>query len=320
MANDDPILNFIDSLPVQGMSLGNKVILLTVVLSVILAAIMTLISVYSSSRKGGAKAGGNGHQMRYQALKNDEDKSMAIKIDLDALYIAQENTEEAHNRGKLSSGSYYKLIKLYDTEIKVLENKLSEMGESYNQDEFDAAEEVQEVVSEFEDLTQAVPANKPPARTADPFMPKVQTPPVIPPVTAKTDVKKTAPAPESFQPQVPTVAESKAPPMPGGKPVAPPPPSGKVSIPPPPSAKPAAPPVSQKSSIPSPASIKPSIPSPQKPDQVTSVSPFEAQNPMAGQQEDKDKFAQSTSIAALRSDMLRELARLRKYIDEGEDE
>ena len=309
MANEDPVLNFIESLPVQGMTLGNKVVIFTTVVTVLLAAVLTTIATWRKGVKSGN--GKVSQQMKFATLKNEDDRIMAMKIELDALYIAHENTEEAHNRGKLTSSSYYKLLKLYDTEIKVIESKLSDSGHIYNENEFESPEEVKEVVNEFEDLAkQVTPKNeKVDVRDLDPFAPKVQTPPVIPPIQDSPKPVTQSP-PVQAPAQVPQ-GKVNIPPSPGKANI--PTPSGtKVNIPPPPTAG--------KPSIPTPSSPKTAIPSPQKPDQLSSVSPFEAQNPLEGTEENKDKFAQSTSIAALRSDMLRELARLRKYIHEGEEE
>lgn len=87
-------------------------------------------------------------------------------------------------------------------------------------------------------------------------------------------------------------------------------------------------PAPEKPSIPKPDAPSAQIPSPGSPpggqsQKPAAANPFQSVNPMAKQAETPDdeegKFAKSTSIAALRSDMLRELARLKKYIDEGEE-
>jgi hypothetical protein len=158
----------------------------------------------------------------------------------------------------------------------------------------------------------------PPPKAAPPAQPAAS-----PPAAEQMKAPSPKPPPPSSQEAQPPAKSAAPPPSPVKveTPVKPQPVSTKVEKPPPPQK------VEKKAPAPSPppSSVKKMPPPPAKPeiaptDDVRVATPIAAQQPMKVESEEGEEkiFAKSTSIAALRMDMLRELARLKKLISEDD--
>ncbi len=160
----------------------------------------------------------------------------------------------------------------------------------------------------------------PPPQAAPPAQPAASS---APPAAEQMKAPSPKPPPPSSQEAQPPAKSAAAPPSPVkvATPVKPQPIPTKVEKPPPPQK------VKKKAPAPSPppSSVKKMPPPPAKPeiapvDDVQVATPIAAQQPMKVESEEGEEkiFAKSTSIAALRMDMLRELARLKKLISDDD--
>jgi len=238
---------------------------------------------------------------------------------------AQRALSDAHKKKEVSEAIFGRLSVRYASDVKKIEDEIEKTTREAEVSQLE--EELKKMQGDYLskikgeekiEITPSTPSTAPPAPPGSapaPPMPAAPTPtlverkPAKPKKEKKKKDKKAAVTPPT--PTIPTPTPTPTPTMPGR--AAPPPPPGvtktppatAVPSPPMPTAPPGAP---AASSIPA-----PTIPTPRPPGTgapAPAVAP-----PVAGEGEG-DLFAKSTSIAALRKEMLKELDRLKKFMSE----
>ncbi len=225
-----------------------------------------------------------------------------LKIEKVKFEAAQQALSNGHRKKEISESVFGRLSVRYSSDVKKIEDEIEKTAREAEVSQLE--EELKKMQGDYLskikgeekiDVPSAIPATAPPA-------PPVAVKPVKPP---KKRRKGKAVA-------TPTAPPSPAAPPVTGKPAPPPPPSvGKT---PPPTAIPSPPmptPIPTGAPATTPSIPAPTVPTP-KPPGVTAPS---AAVPAGGEGEG-DLFAKSTSIAALRKEMLKELDRLKKFMSE----
>ena len=289
------------------------------------------------------------------SFNDSRDMLSTLKIEVAGAESSLKKLAKEKELGEISGEAFNYLNERYNNHVNEISNKMNEMIKSSIQastgeidegididhrlSDEDMADIEADLQKQLLDLEADDDFLKPTHRAKTPISevykesPKeVVTPPVkpteaLPVAPAPSKVASKAPAP---MPAPPTKTSVEAPAPPSGKVVQPAeiPAPGKVKIPPrkaktapapvaPPPKKVAPAPVAPpKQKIPPPPakSEKLKIPPSQQPSAISAQQPMKVQS----QDEDEKIFAKSTSIAALRMDMLRELARLKKLISDDD--
>lgn len=301
MAERDQILNLLDSLPIPGMELGIKVLVFSFLLAVILAIIFAWLTTRSKTATV-ASTPTTHSRTTVLNLTHPKDKIVKLQSELIGVKHAKNFIKDAEADELISNSGILKIQKYYDAEITQIEAKLHELG-------YTPSSPTTEEEDELEDITKDLESRL--SSDNDFYSTPTPNPNMVPAV------------PEAQTP-LPSASSVPTPAVPTLKAVAPP----KTSIPTPASipspTKPAATPAPvTKASIPAPTKVP--VPKPGTPTKVPVAKPRVPTSPVApvapkvSEKADGDKFAKTTSIAALRSDMLRELAKLKQYIDEGDN-
>lgn len=239
---------------------------------------------------------------------------------------AQRALSDAHKKKEVSEAIFGRLSVRYASDVKKIEDEIEKTTREAEVSQLE--EELKKMQGDYLskikgeekiEVTPSTPSSAPPAPpmpavgsapappmpTPTPIAPKPAKPPKQKKVKKKKKDKKgvTPPTPPTPAP-TPSVSGTAAPPPPPG--VTSTPPGTAVPAPPMPSPLPGAP--ASTPSIPA-----PTVPTP-KPPGLGAPAPAVAP-PAAGEGEG-DLFAKSTSIAALRKEMLKELDRLKKFMSE----
>jgi len=224
-----------------------------------------------------------------------------LKIEKAKFEAAQQALSSSHRKKDISESVFGRLSVRYASDVKKVEDEIEKTAREAEVSQLE--EELKKMQGDYLskikgeekiDIPSATPATAPPA-------PPVAIKPVKTPKKRKRGkAVATPPAPPS--PAAPPVTGKAAPPPPPGVGKTPPPtaiPSPPMPTPIPPGAPATTP------SIPA-----PTVPTPKPPGVVT--PPAAA----SGGEGEGDLFAKSTSIAALRKEMLKELDRLKKFMSE----
>ncbi|MHA2031545.1 MAG: hypothetical protein ACW99Q_19375 [Candidatus Kariarchaeaceae archaeon] len=259
------------------------------------------------------------------SFEDSRDMLASLKVEITGAESSISQLGIFKNSGDISDDAYTLLHTQYSTEVTKLTNKMNEMlkADIVSSSTGEIAEgmsddDMMDIEADLEKQLQGLEDE------GDFLAPRTRKRGRIVDAPTPTSVKTTVTEPKHEKVEVVN-------PPPPTQPVAPPPEKPATSAPPPtkigeatpvpstgapsPSPPPAAIPPPAPSAVPPPPS-KPSDPSTELP----SSAPQAAQ-PMKVESSEPEKekiFAKSTSIAALRMDMLRELARLKKLINEDE--
>ncbi|MHA1707653.1 MAG: hypothetical protein ACTSX6_09190 [Candidatus Heimdallarchaeaceae archaeon] len=225
-----------------------------------------------------------------------------LKIEKAKFVAAQKALSESHRKKEISETIFGRLSVRYASDVKKIEDaiekttrevEVSQLEEELKKMQGDYLSKIkgEEAIS----TTAAVPTTAPPA----------------PPVTKKKEKRKRK-AEKLAPPTPPTPTTTPSTPPPPSKTTPPPPPGISSSAPPTTVPSPPTPQTVPKAPTPvgSPSIPAPSMPAP-KPPGVTTPAPTTGATEGEG-----DLFAKSTSIAALRKEMLKELDRLKKFMSE----
>ena len=239
---------------------------------------------------------------------------------------AQRALSDAHKKKEVSEAIFGRLSVRYASDVKKIEDEIEKTTREAEVSQLE--EELKKMQGDYLskikgeeriEVTPSTPTTAPPAPPGSAPTPPMPAAPVTPaptpvaptpakPKKEKKEKKKkekkvaTPPTPPTPAP-TPTMPGKTAPPPPPG--VTSTPPATAVPSPPMPTPPPGAP--ASTPSIPAPTVPTPKPPGP--------VAPAPAVAPPAGEGEG-DLFAKSTSIAALRKEMLKELDRLKKFMSE----
>ncbi|TFG11062.1 hypothetical protein EU534_00195 [Candidatus Heimdallarchaeota archaeon] len=236
---------------------------------------------------------------------------------------AQRALSDAHKKKEVSEAIFGRLSVRYASDVKKIEDEIekttreaevSQLEEELKKMQGDylskiKGEEKIEVAPSTPATTPPPPpgtAPAPPMPAPTPITPTPAAPEPTKPKKEKRRGKKAAPTPPTptTPAPTPTMPGKTAPPPPPG--VTSTPPSSSVPSPPMPIAPPGAP--ATTPTIPA-----PTVPTPKPPG---TGAPTPAVAPPATGEGEGDLFAKSTSIAALRKEMLKELDRLKKFMSE----
>ncbi|MCK5140776.1 MAG: hypothetical protein KAQ70_01155 [Candidatus Heimdallarchaeota archaeon] len=221
-----------------------------------------------------------------------------LKIEKAKFLGAQRALSDAHKKKEIGEGIFTRLSVRYTSDVKKIEDEIEKTAR-----EAEVSQLEQELKKMQGDYLSKIKGEE-----------KIETPAAIP--TTAPPAPPTKPVKEKKvkkeKKRKKDVATPPTPPMPTSSPAAPPSPPMPPSIgkTPPPTAIPSPPmPTAPKSGAGTPSIPAPSMPTPKPP--APAVSPSSPQEGGEG-----DLFAKSTSIAALRKEMLKELDRLKKFMSE----
>jgi len=238
---------------------------------------------------------------------------------------AQRALSDAHKKKEVSEAIFGRLSVRYASDVKKIEDEIekttreaevSQLEEELKKMQGDYLSKIKgEEKIEVAPSTPATTPPPPPGTATAPPMPK---PTPVTPAPTPAAPKPAKPKKEKKKRGKKGVATPPTPTMPAptptmpGKTAAPPPPPGVTSTPPattvPSPPMPTAPPGAQTTT--------PNIPAPTVPTPRPPGAPAPAVAPPAAGEGEGDLFAKSTSIAALRKEMLKELDRLKKFMSE----
>jgi len=283
------IVDWFQNLPPLGLDAGVKMIIYLAVIFTILSTLIVFLTT-KAYRKG------KGPSLLDLDLESDipapadipsSERIAILKIEKAKFEAGQRALSDAHRKKEISESIFGRLSVRYAGDVKKIEDEIEKTTREAEVSQLE--EELKKMQGDYlskikGEETIAVPTPTP-----------TEAPPA-PPKKRKKGAPEAAPTPPA--PPIPTPTPSAAPPPPT---VGKTPPATAVPTPPMPTAPPKAPP---------PPSAAPSIPAPS----VPTPKPPSA-TPSAGEGEG-DLFAKSTSIAALRKEMLKELDRLKKFMSE----
>ena len=216
-----------------------------------------------------------------------------LKIEKTKFEAAQQALSNTHRKKEISESVFGRLSVRYASDVKKIEDEIEKTAREAEVSQLE--EELKKMQGDY--LSKIKGEEKIDVPSTTPV-----TAPPAPPVAVKPPKRKR---------KGKAVATPAAPPVTGK--AAPPPPPGVGKIPPP-TAIPSPPmptPIPTGAPVTTPSIPAPTVPTP-KPPSVT-AAPVVA--PVGGEGEG-DLFAKSTSIAALRKEMLKELDRLKKFMSE----
>lgn len=221
-----------------------------------------------------------------------------LKIEKAKFLGAQRALSDAHKKKEIGESIFTRLSVRYTSDVKKIEGEIEKTAREAEVSQLE--QELKKMQGDYlskikgEEIIETpatIPTTAPPAPPTKPVKEKK--------VKKEKKRKKAAAAPST-------------PPMPTSAPAAPPSPPMPPAIgkTPPPTAIPSPPmPTAPKSGVGTPSIPAPSMPTPKPP--APAIAP--SSTPEGGE---GDLFAKSTSIAALRKEMLKELDRLKKFMSE----
>ncbi len=295
----------IDLLPPEGLDEYSKTFLYASAFVLVLSSLLARFSSGAGSSSGNlreARSAGDPSRAAPPSSEDPLDIIGALKIEKSANEAALGSLRSTYDRGELSESVHDRLFEFYSTRVQRLEDELARYESELN---------LIDIEQRLRDLNDTEPEAAP-----TPEIPSTTPAPAAP--------TPAAPTPDAPTPAAP-VAVAPTPPAP--TPAAPTPAAPVAVAPTPPAPTPAAPTPPMPSSIPSPVSTPsaPTPPAPSAPPQPPASIPSAPSTPSMPQTPDlpddddaEGVFAKSTSIAALRMEMLRELARLKKFMSDQE--
>ena len=243
---------------------------------------------------------------------NKQDNLTSIQIELTGLEASLSALDEMKNSNSITNKVFNTLSKSLIAKIGILSEKLpsrepEEITQSTEIDEdFDFDDELEKLLELDEEDDGFLKTPELPKAMPTPGIPKASSSP--PKAMPKPGIPKASSSPPKTMPKpsIPKTSLAPEPPKAMPKPSTP-----KTSLAPePPKAMP-------KPSIPKTPSASKAMPKPS----MTIASPqAKVPSKSTNTESDEKMFAKSTSIAAIRMDMLRELARLKKLIKEDQDQ
>ncbi len=318
----------LNALPPEGVSVGMKAFIIFGIFAVVLAIVFSKFFVSKGRRTQTSGKPSSAFSIA-TSLTIDQDRAIAYQAEKEALEDMLEFIEEAREENLISTSGFVKAKKLIQGDILLLQQSLEELASKPGIILLE--EKVEE--EDFSDLEADLQSRL----EQDPFVPRrTKTVKEIFETSKSTPVQQSAPAPQPPArssipaPQPPARSSIPAPQPPAQSSIPAPQPPARSSIPapqPPARSSIPAPQPPTQSSTPTPQPpARSSIPAPQPPTKASIPTPQPPAMPSATQPSiqkahaDDSKFAKTTSIAALRMDMLKELARLKKYINEEEEQ
>jgi len=275
------------------------------------------------------------------SFEDTKDKLSSMKIEVRGAEAALTRLNELYQQEELSETAYSQLSSEYSDRVEVLTDQINEMlhsdiqthsgevSEGISDDEINALEaDLEQQLMDLDDDDSFLkprpkrnineifdePKSNQPSTPATPAARQPMSQPSQPSVPStkpqSESEKKRVPMPPP--PGKPKQTQSTSPPPTSSSPATSVPPAKNKSVPmPPPPKKTSAPPPPRKSESQA-SQPKATAPGASKP--LSAAQPMKVQS-----EDDEGMFAKSTSIAALRMDMLRELARLKKLIPEDQE-
>ena len=237
---------------------------------------------------------------------------------------AQRALSDAHKKKEVSEAIFGRLSVRYASDVKKIEDEIEKTTREAEVSQLE--EELKKMQGDYLskikgeekiEVTPSTPSTAPPAPPGVAPAPPMPAPTPITPAPTPAAPKPAKPKKEKKKkgkkadtpPTPPTPAPTPS--MPGK--TAPPPPPG-VTATPPATAVPSPPmPTAPTAPAPTPTIPAPTVPTPKPPGPGV---PAPAVAPPASGEGEGDLFAKSTSIAALRKEMLKELDRLKKFMSE----
>ncbi len=350
--------DLLSQLPPQGITIGMKALLYAGILTIILTVLFTWIfsRKYKSSTSSSHSNEPALHSLSVK-LANEDDKIAALKAEKKGMELIIDELTQAKNTGLLATSSYVKLKRGYDTDLLLIQQKIEDLSvnedilsdqlrprhhrgsdddELFDEDLSDLEADLQSRLTSDDPLFPSALRDKQSgsaSTVASGNTPKTTQVKNIPAPAKSSDLRADAmniPAPVKSSIPAPTKKSSNTPSATTSIPA-----PTKSSIPAPPTKSSATPsattsiPAPTKSSIPAPTKsnipppTKNSIPAPTRSSSedlnIPSAKLPDLSTTIESDENEPGKFAKSTSIAALRMDMLKELARLKKYISEDEE-
>ncbi|MHA1868211.1 MAG: hypothetical protein ACTSXD_09215 [Candidatus Heimdallarchaeaceae archaeon] len=281
------ILDWIDKLPPLIDDNGLKLLIYLIIIFAIITAVIVHFSTKGEYRSSGG--------LTLKELDFDisrpisdiapEERIEILKIEKEKFIAARKALTDSYKRKKLSDTIFERLSVRYASDLKKIEDEIERTEKEAEVSQLE--EELKKMQGDY--LAKIAGETK--VETTP------STAPTTPPPTAPTAPSTSAPTPvtppKTVTPPTPTAPSTSAP-----TPVTPP----KTVTPPTPTAP--------STSAPIPAPIKP----PASVAQTTPQAPVD--DTSSGTDDQGDLFAKSTSIAALRKEMLKELDRLKAFMSE----
>ena len=314
--------DLLNMLPPSGLSVAWKAIIYVSIIEIFLLSLVFSLVIKRKSLSSASFEEPVSITLKILGPNADRlDVITGLRVEIAGYQAALETLKNAMDRNEISERAYHALKSYYDLKVDEVKNSLTiysdttildideELSQIELSDEGIASSDLNEIEGALSGLSiggapPITPPGAPPTSTSSastrPTMPSPSAPPAPP----------APPSPPGATPSVPPTA-----PKPPSPPAAPPsPPSAPVSAPRPPSSPSATPSAPPSTNIPSP-------PSPAPPKMGTEAPPPPPPPAETPESEDEGVFAKSTSIAALRMEMLKELAKLKKLSESmGEKE
>ncbi len=328
----------LNALPPEGISLGLKSLIYFGMLAVILSIVFSKFFV-SRGRTVVSSSSNNASAFGLStSLSSEQDRAVALSAEKLGIEAMLPFLETARDQGIISTSGYVKAKRLLEADLLLINQSLQDLqrkvalpgiqqttqSASSMDDDVELADLEADLQSKLEEDPFVVPArrNQPTTPPARPQQPKVAEDLPIP---QSTRTPSSIPAPQRSMETTSATREIPMPERPAVQPKeipspSPPSPSQStrhVDIPAPTPPRP-----TQVSATPQPRSTAPKIPKPEPPQKSAAPEMPSATMPTIPkpEQPDDSKFAKSTSIAALRMDMLKELAKLKKYFNETDEQ
>jgi hypothetical protein len=284
------IVDWFQNLPPLGLDPGIKMIIYLLVIFTLLSSLIVFLTT-KAYRKG------KGPSLLDLDLESDiptptdipaSERIAILQIEKAKFEAGQRALSDAHRKKEISETIFGRLSVRYAGDVKKIEDAIEKTSREAEVSQLE--EELKKMQGDYlskikGEETIAVPTPTP--SEAPPAPPKKRK--------RGAKVKAAPPTPPTPTPTPPTPSAAPPPPTVGKTP-----PATAVPTPPMPTAPPKVTPPSAAPSIPA-----PTVPTPKPP----------SATPSAGEGEG-DLFAKSTSIAALRKEMLKELDRLKKFMSE----
>ncbi len=283
------IVDWFQNLPPLGLEPGIKMIIYLLVIFTLLSSLIVFLTT-KAYRKG------KGPSLLDLDLESDiptptdipvSERIAILNIEKAKFEAGQRALSDAHRKKEISESIFGRLSVRYAGDVKKIEDAIEKTSREAEVSQLE--EELKKMQGDYLSKIKGDEAIAPPTPTPS------EAPPAPPKRRRRGTSAAPAQAPPTPTPAPPTPSAAPPPPTVGKTP-----PATAVPTPPMPTAPPKVTPPSAAPSIPA-----PTVPTPKPP----------SATPSAGEGEG-DLFAKSTSIAALRKEMLKELDRLKKFMSE----
>ena len=297
------IIDWFDSLPPDGMQdAGVKMLMYLLIIFTILSALVVFITTKSYKKR-------DSPTLLDMEMETDRpvpsdippsERIAILKIEKAKFLAAQRALSDAHKKKEIDESIFTRLSVRYTSDVKKIEDEIEKTTREVEVSQLE--KELKKMQGDYLSKIKGDEKIEAPAPTP------TEAPPA-PPVKVKKPKKDKKAAKKVATPPTPptppgTAAASGAPPSPPMPPaIGKTPPGTAVPTPPMPTAP--------STGAPSPSIPAPTMPTPKPPAPTAAAPPAAAEDGGEG-----DLFAKSTSIAALRKEMLKELDRLKKFMSE----